>query len=223
MSEPFSREGLASWLSDQYLRALLAGDAADADRVVAEAIGAGMRPADLYALVITPAMYAIGELWARGDIGVADEHLATSITTRVVALAAHAADVADERRRARVLVATVEGEAHVLGAQMVAALLEEAGYEVLMLGGDLPAAALVDAVEVRRPQVIALSATMPDRRGVLAATVAHLRAFDRRLCVVVGGAAADPLPGMPDPGVQASDLAHVIEAADALRRRPGLN
>ena len=45
--------------------------------------------------IIAPALWLVGDLWERGDISIADEHLATEISLRVLALAREA-----RRRRA---------------------------------------------------------------------------------------------------------------------------
>ena len=47
---------------------------------------------------------------------------------------------------------------------MVANLLRDAGYTVLMLGGDVPLSALAESAARHEPEVICLSATMPWRR-----------------------------------------------------------
>ena len=83
-------------------------------------------------------MRHIGDLWHRGEITVADEHLATDISYRVLALQREAFRVADRRTRERVMLAAVEGERHVLGLEMAGALLRHEGFDVRMLGADLP-------------------------------------------------------------------------------------
>lgn len=72
-------------LSRLYLDALRAADAPGAFRVAAGALATGMAIPELYQRVITPALHEVGELWAKGALTVADEHLATSLTDRVLA------------------------------------------------------------------------------------------------------------------------------------------
>lgn len=71
---------------EAYLAALLAGEIEAAEIAVREGIEAGLDEATVQADVITPTMHEIGRLWRRGVIGVADEHLATHMTMRVLAL-----------------------------------------------------------------------------------------------------------------------------------------
>ena len=95
-------------------------------------------------------MWLIGDLWERGEISVADEHLATEISTRVLALQREAERLAVARGGHRIMLATPEGEQHIVALRMVRNLLREAGYDVLMLGADVPPADLAASAARRR-------------------------------------------------------------------------
>ncbi len=82
----------------RYLDTLLLGFENQAERVIREAIEAGVPEGVIDAEVIAPGMRVIGDLWEAGAITVADEHLATQIATRVIALQREAFRAA--RRRA---------------------------------------------------------------------------------------------------------------------------
>jgi len=122
---------------------------------------AGIPTPDIDDEIITPALWLVGELWERGDISVADEHLATEISLRVLALQREARRVASSRAGLSVMLAAPSGEHHVVALRMVANLLRDAGYRVVMLGGDVPPHALAASATQHEPDVICLSATMP--------------------------------------------------------------
>ena len=103
-----------------------------------------------------------GRLWARGEISVADEHLATEISLRVLALQREAKRTERDRTGRRAMLAAPAGELHTVALQMIANLLRDAGYTVLMLGPDVPPGALAEAATRHEPEVICLTATMPD-------------------------------------------------------------
>src|SRR5829696_1038640 len=75
----------AARLSRLYLDSLRAADLSGAYQVASEALANGMSTPGLYQHVIAPAMHEIGDLWAAGALTVADEHLATNLTNRVLA------------------------------------------------------------------------------------------------------------------------------------------
>src|SRR4051794_8878653 len=66
--------------------AVLSGAEAEAERVVRDAIEAGMPEPVICDEIIAPALRDVGELWETGLLSVADEHLATEISIRVLAL-----------------------------------------------------------------------------------------------------------------------------------------
>ncbi len=88
-----------------FTAALLAGDQIAAETTIREAMDAKLSTADIDEGIITPALWQIGELWERGEINVADEHLATEISIRVLALQREVERVAEGRRARRVMLA----------------------------------------------------------------------------------------------------------------------
>jgi methanogenic corrinoid protein MtbC1 len=164
---------------------------AGAYRVASRALEEGMPLSALYQRVIAPAMHELGRLWEQGAITTADEHLATGVTHRVLAALRppELLELGLERRpgRPRALLAAVQGEQHALGLRMAADLLEDGGYEVAYLGADVPTAALVQAVRTLSPDLLALSATMPESRQRLEDAVEAVRAEHPQLPLLIGG------------------------------------
>jgi methylmalonyl-CoA mutase cobalamin-binding domain/chain len=89
-----------------------------------------------------------------------------------------------------VIIGTVKGDLHDIGKNIVASMLEGAGFEVLDLGIDIPSEKFVDAVKNNRAHILALSAlltvTMPEMRKTIDALIqAGVR---DRIKVIIGGA-----------------------------------
>src|ERR1700759_5787200 len=130
-----------------YADALVAGAEIAAEIAIREAMDADLATAEIDEKVIAPALWLIGELWERGQISIAEEHIATEITVRVLALQREAQRVARDRAGHRVMLATPPGELHVVALRMVENLVRWAGYDVVMLGTDVPAPVLAGAAE----------------------------------------------------------------------------
>jgi len=152
---PATAPGPVATLVDALLRA----DAADAADAVEIALERGIDPIGVLDEVITPAMHEIGRHWETGTIGIAEEHLAASVTGRMLTRLAPLLITAPARSRPPVLMASAQGERHVLGLQMASDVLEGAGYEVKLAGADLPSQALLAFAERRRPALVAIACT----------------------------------------------------------------
>ena len=148
-----------------------------------------MSLAALYQRVITPAMHELGRLWAEGAITLADERLATAVTHRVLAAIRPPKlfDQTSDSGMPCALMAAVQGEQHALGLRMTTDLLEDSGYRVAYLGADVPTDALVQAVRAFSPDLLGLSATMPESMQYLEEAVEAVHGEDPQLPVIVGG------------------------------------
>ncbi len=194
MSATASHLTRAHALAGDYLRAQLAGDSREALRLVDDALASGVSVRDLHLGVIEPAQREIGRLWQENAIGVAEEHLATSISQLVLArLYRHLPRVGGNGHVA--VVACIEGEHHELGARMGADFLEMAGFDVRFLGANVPRESLVALVRRLRPAVVGLSIAMTFNIPALEATVAELRAAaDPAPTILVGGVVVEMAP-----------------------------
>jgi methanogenic corrinoid protein MtbC1/DNA-binding XRE family transcriptional regulator len=172
----------------KYLDALLSGDGARAEALVEEAQRRGWGVEQIYLHVLAPAQVEIGARWHARRLSVADEHLATEITLAQM-----------ERLRARLVappapaghafVTCVEGEGHGIAARMLADFLLIDGWSVDYLGASTPTADLVDLVERRRPDLVALSVTQPEHLSAVAAAAKALHRLSPPPKIIAGGAA----------------------------------
>jgi methanogenic corrinoid protein MtbC1 len=184
-------------IRDRYVAALMVGTRREAlDIVVEEALWQEVPVAALYLEVIQPAQYEIGRLWEAGRITVAEEHLATEISRSALAhLQPHLPS--EPRNGRQAVVACVEGELHDLGARMVAHFLETAGFEVLLLGANVPDGSLVEFVRERSADLLALSATTSCSLTALRETITQLRsAAGDGVAIAAGGQALSRRPGL---------------------------
>lgn len=218
-----THQRLLDELQREFSDALLRGDEAAAEDVLHEAVDAELPEGLVDEAVITPALRAVGDLWAAGELSVAEEHLATEIALRVVALEREVYRVARRRPAVLVLLAAVEGEQHVVGLRMAGSLLEHAGYEVVQLGPSVPVSDLAAMVRRRAPAVVGLSTTMPSTGAQLAEAVAALGEARPATAIVVGGTGL-PADLTDRPALRRCRRApDVVPVVDGLVQRAGLN
>ncbi len=198
LCERRGRDHVTDVLRERYVAALLASDRREAlDVVVEDGLSSDVAVPDLYMKVIQPALYEIGRLWEERRLSVAQEHLATTISHLALAqLYAHLASQPDNGKLA--LVACAEGEFHALGAQMLADLLDMAGFRVRFLGANVPIASLIATVRAESPHLLALSATLTANVEVLRQAIIGVRAaVGPRVVLAAGGQALAAAHVMP--------------------------
>ena len=212
-----------SELGRAYADALLAGDEVAAEIAIREALDADLTTAQIDDEIIAPALWLVGELWERGDISVADEHLATEISIRVLALQREARRVVESRAAHRIMLAAPVGELHIVALRMVDNLLREAGYDVVMLGADVPGDALAWSALRHEPAAICMTATMPGGTDELLVTIPRVQdAWPSAGFVLGGHGVTSRVQPRPDVAL-CRRVSEVVEAVDAVVNRAGLN
>jgi diguanylate cyclase (GGDEF)-like protein len=174
-------------LAVRYGEALLNADRLAAERVIGEALVAGVPPAQIQVRVVQAAMQHVGELWERERLTVAGEHVATVLSHQLLGCLREPLRIAQPRSRERIVLAAVEGEAHVLGLRMVTDVLEGAGFDVICLGADVPPAALHSFVAEHEPAIIGLSSARVLGSASLAEAVTAVHAGSPASRIVLGG------------------------------------
>lgn len=172
-----------------YVAAAVTGRREAALAIVREAVAGADSPVDVYVDIFQNALYEVGRRWQTATVTIAEEHMATA-TTQFILSTLHDELRRTTRTRGVAVVTGVVGERHVVGASIVANVLDEDGWDVRFIGTDLPPDAVVSAVERTRADLLAISVTMA--RGVDAARelIALVRSSDGRGArVVVGGPA----------------------------------
>lgn len=179
----------------RYLDALLAQDEHGALAVVLDQVTSSKLDArDALESVLVPALREVGRLWHRGEIGVAEEHFATSVTRRAIERILAAAPRATPCGKT-VIVASAAGDAHDIAVHVVAAFFELEGWRTLFLGANVPAPDLTQLAVQTDADIVALGATIDTQRESVARTIVDLRAARPGLRVIVGGGAFAPDDG----------------------------
>ena len=172
-----------------FVAALRAGDESAARTIVEQVSAAGVAPAEIYFQIFAPSMVAIGELWERNELNVAEEHLATAITERLIGTLSPRFSDPPSRSPGAVVLGCVAGERHTLGLRMLADLFRLQGWRVLYLGADVPTHDWLAIAKRYQADAIAISVNMSQHLVSTRVLIAELRAAQPNLIVLVGGAA----------------------------------
>jgi methanogenic corrinoid protein MtbC1 len=133
-----------------------------------------------------PTLVALGEGWARGEIDVAGEHMASHQVLRRLGAAFEAAGT--RTRGPRVVVGLPAGSLHELGALAFATAARRLGHDVLYLGADVPDQSWLAAVRSHDADAAVLSVVTELDQRRAGQTVRELRAHNPGLLIASGGA-----------------------------------
>ena len=172
-----------------YLVAALEGDGKRAIETVTAAIDDGFDLRDAHSSIVVPVQKELGRMWHAGELSVAQEHLVTSTTQRLLYVLG-AASPPVKPNGLKALLAGVSGDVHDIALRSLANLLEMDGWQVLCLGGDVPDTEIAAAADYFVADVLMLSATLAQHLLAVTRTIASIRQLDgRRIPVIVGGLA----------------------------------
>jgi len=169
---------------------VMEGDVTSVKANVQAAIDAGIPVSDILNDGMIAAMAEVGHLFEEGECFVPEMLIAARAMQTGLALLQPHLKNAEVISAGKVVVGTVKGDLHDIGKNLVAMMLEGAGFEIIDLGTDVPAEKFVEAVRNQGAQIVAMSAllttTMPSIKNTIdALTTAGLRG---QVKVMVGGA-----------------------------------
>jgi len=160
-----------------YMEHLLAGSRRGCRQIVQMALKQGVEATALYQEVLWPAMEEVERLWGEDRINSATEHMATRINRTIAdQLQAVLADVEPTGKKALVLCASHEQDE--LGGQMIADMLEAAGWEVFFLGGGVPDDEVLMLVGLHRPDLLVIYWTRAEGVPSIKRLIENIRAID---------------------------------------------
>jgi 5-methyltetrahydrofolate--homocysteine methyltransferase len=93
----------------------------------------------------------------------------------------------DSLSKGKIILATVKGDIHDIGKNIVKVILENSGYEIIDLGKNVPIEKIVDSVKENKVRLVGLSALMTTTVRNMETTIQRLRA-ETNCTILVGGA-----------------------------------
>ena len=163
-------------------------------RAAADAALTMREPLDVVNTSLIPALDAVGDGFEKGTVFL--PQLLQAATAAQAAFEAIKAKIAASGQaqgsKGKIVIATVKGDVHDIGKNIVRVILENYGYDVLDLGRDVPPERVVEAVRQTGAKLVGLSALMTTTVPNMQATIEALHAAKLDCKVMVGGAVLTP-------------------------------
>ena len=163
-------------------------------RAAADAALTMREPLDVVNTSLIPALDAVGDGFEKGTVFL--PQLLQAATAAQAAFEAIKAKIAasgqTQGSKGKIVIATVKGDVHDIGKNIVRVILENYGYDVLDLGRDVDPERVVEAVRQTGAKLVGLSALMTTTVPNMQATIEALHAANLDCKVMVGGAVLTP-------------------------------
>ncbi|WP_408658014.1 methionine synthase, partial [Jatrophihabitans sp.] len=134
-------------------------------------------------------MKTVGELFGSGEMQLPFVLQSAEVMKASVAYLEPHMEKADTDGKGTIVLATVKGDVHDIGKNLVDIILSNNGYTVVNIGIKQPVSAILDAAEKHRADVIGMSGLLVKSTVVMKENLEEMRRQDLRLPVLLGGAA----------------------------------
>jgi 5-methyltetrahydrofolate--homocysteine methyltransferase len=172
---------------DLIKKAVMRGDIEKVEFYVNEALKDGYSPIEVNNMGIVPALKELGILFERGDIFLPQLMRSAETAKKAFEILKKHFEKKEEKK-ARILFATVEGDIHDIGKNIVITLLEADGFEVIDLGKNVKTEEILNAIERTSPDFVALSCLMTTTLPFMRKSVKAIKERFGSIPVAVGGA-----------------------------------
>lgn len=176
-------------MQDKLKTAVLKGNRNGIVKITKEALESGEKPAELLNQVLLPAINQVGEFFDQGkyflpQLIASAEAMKNSI--EVLEPLLQTGGTGEEMPV--VVIATVEGDIHDIGKNLVALMLKNHGFHVIDLGKDVPQAKILESAKEHHAEFIALSALMTTTMQRMREIVAAAKEEGITAKIIIGGA-----------------------------------
>ena len=186
-------------------------------------LAAGEPPLTVIERGIVPALEEVGRGFEKGTVFLPQLLMAADAAGEAFGVVKGAMESScsscSSGSRAPIVIATVKGDIHDIGKNIVRALLENYGFDVIDLGRDVPPEKIVEAARNSGAMLVGLSALMTTTVGAMAETIRQLKTANLACKTVVGGAVVtEEYANSIDADFYAKDAMRTVRIAESLAK-----
>ena len=170
--------------------AVISGDAKTARTITEKALAAGIDPLKLVNEAMVPALDEVGRRFECNDYFVPELLLSARAMKSSLELIRPLLTARGDQPVGRVVIGTVKGDLHDIGKNLVAAMLEGGGFEVIDLGVNVAPEKFVATVKEKNANIVAMSALLTTTMPAMKTTIEAIKEAGLRdkVKVLIGGA-----------------------------------
>ncbi len=171
-------------------QAILDGDQKASHQHVQSALDAGLSAEEILTQGLIPAMAEVGNLFECGEYFVPEMLISARAMQAGLSLLKPLLVASNVASMGKVIIGTVQGDLHDIGKNLVAMMMEGAGFEIVDLGTDVSPDKFVEAARKHTPQIVAMSALLTTTMPKMEMTIKALgeAGLRKNVKVMIGGA-----------------------------------
>lgn len=184
---PF-QEDFYGFTQKQFLHALLNWNEKKAIEIIKTCSNQSASLFHIHEKVIKHSLYEIGELWSLGRISVIQEHYATQVCLKAVAMISLQIE-ANKLSDATAICMAINPEEHNLGVRIIGDVLQSIGINAYFIGSKIPTESLIQSLIAHHITFLALSISLKSHLDGLCNLINRIRSEERlgNLKIIVGG------------------------------------
>ncbi|SCG49970.1 methionine synthase [Micromonospora sp. C81] len=178
-------------LDERLKRRIIDGERNGLEADLDEAMAGGRSPLSIINDILLDGMKVVGELFGSGQMQLPFVLQSAEVMKTAVAYLEPHMETVEDGGKGRIVLATVRGDVHDIGKNLVDIILSNNGYEVVNIGIKQPISAILDAAEQHRADAIGMSGLLVKSTVIMKENLAEMatRGVAERWPVLLGGAA----------------------------------
>ncbi|MCX6090336.1 MAG: corrinoid protein [Candidatus Atribacteria bacterium] len=145
---------------DQLAKELFAGNAKGVSELTRKALAEGCTPSEILNKGLIKGMGEVGVKFKANEIYVPEVLIAARAMKAGMAILKPKLEESGVKPVAKMIIGTVKGDLHDIGKNLVAMMMEGAGFEIIDLGIDVSADKFIQAIRDYKPQIVGMSALL---------------------------------------------------------------
>ncbi|MDD3293860.1 MAG: homocysteine S-methyltransferase family protein [Geobacteraceae bacterium] len=175
-------------IRDRLARAVINGDRENILALVEQAFSEGLAPSQISNEALLPGLEEVGRRFERSEFFLPQVMLSAETMQTAFSRLKEEMKQDSLETLGRILMATVEGDIHDIGKNIVCTLLENHGFEIIDLGKNVPAGRIIAEARERKVDAVGLSALMTTTMAEMENVINKLRDEGIKAFTMVGGA-----------------------------------
>jgi corrinoid protein of di/trimethylamine methyltransferase len=172
---------------DELKDSIISGDEEKAKELTGKFLDEGIKPKEILNGGLVAGMDVVGQRFRAYEMYLPEVIMSATAMKNAMELLKPHLSKSEESSMGNIVMATIEGDVHDIGKNLVSMMLEGAGFNVVDLGVDVPVEKIIAAAEKEAADVIGISSLLTTTMLAMEPAIKMIREKNKRVKIMVGG------------------------------------